>query len=57
MRQIVQDYLQNPSDSLLAEMTSEEQRFIARQDPPKKKAKKKVKEQVKEQEESQEDAT
>ena len=43
MRAIVQEYLENPSDKLLNQMTSEEQRFLARQDPPKKSKAKKSK--------------
>lgn len=56
MRAIVQDYLANPSDKLLLQMTSEEQRFIARQDLPKKKAKKKAKEKEEPQEPQEQDS-
>ncbi len=56
MRAIVQEYLDNPSEKLLAQLTSEEQRFLAREDPPKKSKAKKSKAKAAEesQEESQE---
>ena len=38
MRQIVSDYLENQDASLLDDMTSEEQRFVANQAPKAKKA-------------------
>ena len=43
MRAIVQEYLDNPSEKLLAQLTSEDQRFLAREDPPKKSKAKKSK--------------
>jgi len=46
MRQIVTDYLENQDASLLDDMTSEEQRFVANQDPKAKKAAAKAKKEA-----------